>query len=245
MAEYKRFFLLSSDLITAGSVILRGAEHRHLSKVLRMRIGDNAVVCTSTEELFCTIVSITDKESLLKIVNRTALKNGYPVTLYLGLIKGDKMELALQKAVEVGVGVIVPFASKNTVVSLSVEKNERLRKIAQEACKQCGRGNVAIANCLTFSEMLDHAGTSEKLFLCNEHEKQPIYLSEQVALSNCKSLSVIVGSEGGFTLEEAAKAVGAGAISVSLGETVLRAETAAIVASAFCCAKYHSKTTAE
>lgn len=241
MVEIRRFFLSTTDSQNDNEVIIRGDEYKHISKVLRMRAGEKAVVCTAKEELLCEIKTITANEVFLNILSRQSLFSGYPVTLYFGLIKGDKTELALQKAVELGVQTIVPFTSKNTVVKSDDDKHSRYLRIAQEACKQCGRGAVEVSKPLDFAQMLKTARESEYLFICNEHEKQVFLPTKLAEIKTHGKIGIIVGSEGGFTHEEISLATAIGAISVSLGTTTLRAETAAIIASAFCCANFYGK----
>ena len=148
--------------------------------------------------------------------------------------KGDKLETVIQKAVELGVSKIIPFESSRCIKRPKAEKAEkqtqRLQRIAEEAAKQCGRAKIPeITSPMGYREMLGEAKAASLSLFCYENEDGSTVKS---ALPDKipESISVIVGSEGGFSAEEAALACESGAMSVSLGKRILRCETAPLFA---------------
>ena len=151
------------------------------------------------------------------------------ITLYQALPKGDKLDLITQKCTELGIYAIKPFLSKYT--NETKFNKERLEKIGMEACKQCGRGKLPlIGNLCSFDEMLEDAKKNDVLIM--HYENATIgRISSIRNLKQAKSIGIIIGSEGGFAEEEVKKAKKeAKAKIVSLGNRILRCETAAIVA---------------
>ena len=227
-----RFF---TETIDENSAVISGDDAKHISKVLRMRIGESLTVCDCNgRDYDCVIEEVCEKQVNLK-VKRSYLSESEPnikVTLYQAMPKSDKMEFIVQKAVELGVSVIVPVQTKRCVSrpdAKSMEKKlERYNRIAFEAAKQSGRGIIPkVLPMLDFSQALEEMKNDEKAILFYENSTS----SFQKELQNqVKSLSIMVGSEGGFEEEEVAKALENGIASISLGKRILRCETAPIAA---------------
>ncbi len=140
MSIYRRFFVSPSSI--DGDNIDLAEQYQHIAKVLRMRVGDNLIACCGDGiEHLCTISSIDNTTVVAHIDSSSASvgENAYNTTLYLGVLKGDKNDLVVQKAVELGVNKIVLFESKYTVSDVKENKLTRLSRIALEAGKQCGR----------------------------------------------------------------------------------------------------------
>ena len=149
--------------------------------------------------------------------------------------KSDKLETVIQKAVELGAQRVVPFESSRCIKRPKAEKNdkllERLKKIAEQAAKQCGRAKIpSVCAPLTYKEMLKVAKESDLTLFCYEDEKNVSIKSALEKVKEGQKISVIVGSEGGFSPEEADLARESGAVSISLGKRILRCETAPLFA---------------
>jgi 16S rRNA (uracil1498-N3)-methyltransferase len=154
------------------------------------------------------------------------------VTLYQAMPKSDKMELIIQKAVELGVSAIVPVQTKRCVsrpdAKSMAKKLERYNRIALEAAKQCGRGRIPqVLPMLDYSEALTAMKADERAFLFYENSTSSFRKELEQKVS---SVSIMVGAEGGFEEEEVSKALEQGIASLSLGKRILRCETAPLAA---------------
>ena len=230
--EPRRFFVRPEAVSADGLITVSGTEAEHMTRVLRMKEGYKAVILTGDGcERLSTVVRVTRGEVLLREESVTrADRRSVSLTLFAGNLKNGNLDLVVRKAVELGVDRIVPFVSARTD-----EKKfnlERAERIALEAAKQCGALFLSeVEEQISFKEVLDRVKNYDKTWFCYENEtRSPL---AKIAREEGRSFALIVGSEGGFTDEEAAAAVAAGAKSVTLGRRILRAETADIVASAF------------
>ena len=146
--------------------------------------------------------------------------------------KSDKMELIIQKATELGVAEIVPVMTKRTVVKLEPKKEakklERYNAIAMSAAKQSGRGFIPVVkDFMSFKQALNYAKEFDMNIIPYENAKGIAYAKEVVAsVPNCKTLGIFIGPEGGFAKEEVDLAVEMGAKCITLGNRILRTETA-------------------
>ena len=224
MAAPKRFFVEKiSDEVT-----LTGEEFRHASQVLRLKAGDEVTLLDGSGYEYSAVIASAQKREMLLSVREGHLSSREPktnVTLLFGALKGDKSELVVQKAVELGVANIGLFLSRYSSVSFGENKLERLNRVAKEAAKQCLRARVPeIALYNDLSSALASAQSAEnKLFACEFLESgspPPLTLSGETAL--------VIGSEGGFSREEYEEALALGYQGVTLGSRILRAETASI-----------------
>lgn len=227
--ELRRFFVNESD-IENGYVTLAGGEFEHMTRVLRLKTGFLAVILANDGiERVCQIVSIDKNSARLKINEEREVDfKNKRLTLFLGLLKNNKLDFAVQKAVELGVDEIVPFISANCAETKF--NAERADKIALEAAKQCGSVYLSkVADAVSFDDVCARIEEFDIVLIAYENEKQ---LSIKKADIKGDNVALIVGPEGGFKPEEILKAVSNGAIAVSLGRRILRAETACIVAAA-------------
>ena len=153
------------------------------------------------------------------------------ITLFMGYPKGDKLETVIQKAVELGASTVIPFESSRCIKRPSSEKaekqNARLTRIAEEAAKQCGRAKLPrVLQPLSYKDAIKEAKKSDLALFCYEGEGA-LSLKKALALgASAKSVSVVVGSEGGFSPDEAEAARELGLTLVNLGPRILRCETA-------------------
>lgn len=230
--EPRRFFVRPEAVSADGLITVSGTEAEHMIRVLRMKEGYKAVILTGDGcERLSTVVRVTRGEVLLREESVTrADRRSVSLTLFAGNLKNGNLDLVVRKAVELGVDRIVPFVSART--DEKKFNRERAERIALEAAKQCGALFLSeVEEQISFKEVLDRVKNYDKAWFCYENEtRSPL---AKIAREEGRSFALIVGSEGGFTDEEAAAAVAAGAKSVTLGRRILRAETADIVASAF------------
>ena len=231
-------FLVSPDNIQGNKITIEGDDFKHLHQVLRLKPGDRINVFDgSGTEYEANIFSI-GKSSAIAEIKATVKSETEPevrVTLFQGLPKGEKMDLIIQKGVELGVHRIFPVITNRTVVKLnkkdSIKKTERWQRISREAAKQCRRTYVPeVTEPVTFDEALIKANTfSRALFLYENEEKK--CLKETLKCYNInkiKDIALFVGPEGGFTSQEVENCKNLGYNIVGLGKRILRAETASI-----------------
>lgn len=221
---HKRFFV---EKITSETII-SGEEYSHAKNVLRVNVGDEIVLLdNSGKEYDAVINSIGKNQIVCRIISEKVgdKESKTQVTLLCGALKGDKTELIVQKATELGVSEIFVFNSKFCSAYMNENKIERLNKVAKEASKQCLRSKAPTVSYFDkFENALNCAKDREnKIFACEFAEKSDIDLK-----TLCGSCALVVGSEGGFSQEEFELAQNLGYNGVTLGKRILRAETAAI-----------------
>jgi 16S rRNA (uracil1498-N3)-methyltransferase len=198
-------------------------------------VGERLVACdTKGKDYDCVIETLDDKQVDLSVerVYPSETEPSVAVTLYQAMPKSDKMELIIQKAVELGVSAIVPVQTKRCVSrpdEKSMKKKlERYNRIALEAAKQCGRGCIPqVLPMLDYSEALTAMKADERAFLFYENSTSSFRKELEQKVS---SVSIMVGAEGGFEEEEVSKALEQGIASLSLGKRILRCETARLAA---------------
>jgi len=213
---------------------LSGPELRHIH-VLRHKIGEIITI----NNMECNILYLSREYAIVDKISDVKEK-GKPtinVTLYQAFLKSDKMDYLLQKSVELGITTISPFFSKNTIVKLDekdrLKRQDKLQKICIEATKQCGRTDeVKVSEFINFRDMLEVISKHNFCIFAYENETKSIK-SVIKELQNTdilhKDIAVIVGPEGGFDnkeVEELSKIENV--YTVSLGERILRAETASM-----------------
>ena len=231
-------FMVAPNNITNEEITLEGDDLKHLSQVLRLRPGDTIHVFDGSGIEYEASIISSDKSRAIARINTSFQNKTEPetrVTLFQGVPKGEKMELIIQKGVELGVHSIVPVITSRTVVKLnkkdSEKKAERWTKISTEATKQCRRAYVPqILEPISFDEALVKAEDFSATLLLYENEGKKC-LKERLKCYNInkiKDIALFVGPEGGFTLEEVRNYTGKGYDIVSLGKRILRVETATI-----------------
>ena len=232
-------FFVSPENVHGDTITVTEGDYNHIRNVLRMRIGESITVCDGQgSEYNCEVAGYSDGECLLAVKERIASTVELPVeiTLYQGLPKKDKMELIIQKAVELGAARIMPVLCERTIVKLEDPKKEqrkmeRLRAISESAAKQSGRGILPeIADPKKFADAIKDAKERGCVILVpyeNATGMQATKAAFEKAMSAGK-IAVFIGPEGGFTREEIAVAEENGASIISLGRRILRTETAGI-----------------
>lgn len=230
-----RFFI---DYIPESDCIeLTGDDAHHISRVLRMKSGENLTICDGLgTDYQCVLTGTEGGKALCQIYDRLPSR-GEPktdITLFMALPKGDKMDFIVQKAVELGANAIVPYIASRCVSrpdgKALARKIERWRKIAREAAQQCGRGRVpTVMECVDFFAAVERAAQTEMPLFFYEMEQET---SVRTALRTHSfvSAALMIGPEGGFAAEEAQMACQNGLTQVSLGPRILRCETAPLAA---------------
>lgn len=211
--------------------VFEGDEFAHFN-VLRCKLGEQ-VLCLGADgfDYLCEVTQINKKNAVAKVVSKSPnTKNPrINITVFQGLVKGEKLDLIVQKLTELGVSNLYTFESEFAIAKANNNKIERLNKISIEACKQCGRSvPLNIHNTLKFSQMLTLLKNFNCVLFANEKNK----MRNLTNLQECKNIAIVVGSEGGFSDKEIEQIYSHGAISFGLGERILRAETASIAMSA-------------
>lgn len=223
--------------VNEQTALITGEDARHIALSLRMQPGERATVCNARgNDYQCEIVSVTPEQVTLRVceVVPSAGEPRARVTLYQAMPKADKLELIVQKSVELGVARIVPMLTERCV-SRPDEKSmrkkcERYNRIALEAAKQCGRGRVPeVETLIGFDEALKRIQNAAGLGIFF-YENANNSLSGALANGVPDEIAILIGSEGGFTPEEAARARQAGLLELSLGSRILRCETAPLAA---------------
>lgn len=236
-----RFFVEAKQIV-GGKVLIYGDDFNHISRVLRLGKDDLIDVCDGKKSDYRVRIENLFPDHLSGLIIATYPSLGenenFEITLFQALVKGSKMEMIIQKNVELGIQKVYPFCAHRSIVELGkkeVKKRERWQRIACEAAKQSKRGIVPeIAELLTVSQVVDRQKKFDLVLLAYEEEKISL---KQVLLEveteepdrQVASLAIIVGPEGGFEASEIEALTKAGAKSVSLGKRILRTETAGFV----------------
>jgi 16S rRNA (uracil1498-N3)-methyltransferase len=228
-----RRFFAEPEQFTGSSVTLGEDETRHLRDVLRLKVGDEIAVFDGTgREFHGSIAVVNKRDSIIDDlipVSPASPESPLELTLAAAVLKGDKFDLVIQKAVELGVVRLVPLQTIRSEVRASNGKKriERYRRIALEATKQCGRArSMEISGIKTLDELISTQEGDQTLLFSERGGSGPSLLV------GSSELTAIVGPEGGWDELELVAARDAGVRIITLGGRILRAETAAIAVAA-------------
>lgn len=240
----RRFFARPENFGRDGAVTLEAEEAQHMRGVLRLKPGDEVFVFDGLgHEYRCRIEMLRRDNATLAGCERVEPKSPespLELTLAVALLKGEKFDLVVQKATELGVARIVPVMTKLSDIRLRDSKDAerrttRWRRIAMEAAKQSGRARVPVIDePVAFDSLLENSSTGEQDLCLMFAERDGVPVSEALGQSSQRphGLTALVGSEGGWTNEEIAQARDEGWHIITLGGRILRAETAAITVTA-------------
>ncbi len=221
-------FFVPREAICENQITITGEDVTHITKVLRMREGETFTVCDGDcADYICTLSAADKKTVTAEILEKRKNEAEPPVhiTLYQGVPKGAKLDYIVQKCVEIGVSRIVPMHTERVVRGGDV-KRERLMRIALEAAKQSGRGIVPeVSDVVAFQEAVDAAKEADIALFPYECEKENT-LKNALRGKTAKTVSILIGPEGGFADAEKAYAEENGLSVVTLGSRILRTETA-------------------
>lgn len=224
-------FPISTDQITNNQATITGTDYRHISKVLRLKPGDDITLFdTESREHYGTIgevgkniIVVNIHES--KVVNRDS---SIDITLLQGVPKADKMDYIIEKATELGVKRIVPVITERSQVR-DRDRRDRWERIAVEASKQCGRTKpTIIENTLLFDKAVNTYNNSELAIILHVNSEVSAKNYIKNSLQAPQNIILFVGPEGGFTDNEVLISKEMGFIVLGLGPRVLRTETASI-----------------
>ena len=231
-----RFFVEPSQ-VEDHTIRILGSDVNHIKNVLRMKTGEEILISSGDDlEYACYIEELGDKEGLahLMYVQEAGYELSSRIYLFQGLPKGDKMELIIQKAVELGVHEVIPVATRRGGVKLDGKKEEnkmrRWQAIAESAAKQSKRMYVPeVRHVMRFSEAVEHAKELDVVLLPYELAKDMKETKKIIdQIEPGQSIGIFIGPEGGFDEEEVRMAADMGARAITLGKRILRTETAGL-----------------
>lgn len=231
-SDLRRFFI---DGFLDTEMSIQGSDAHHISKVLRLQVGDQIVVVapdgsTGTAQ----ISSITIDKVMLILQETVAEEKEAPINIYLAqaLPKSDKMDYIVQKSVELGVKEIYPMEAEHCIVQYDhVKRNarcERWQKIAVEAAKQCGRTVVPTVKPIAGLAAVLAAADADTIVIMLYEGQAVQGLKQALAEHKAEKYLLLIGPEGGFSAKEVALCQNHGACIVTLGPRILRTETAAL-----------------
>lgn len=231
-------FFVEPSQIQQNRVIITGTDVNHIKNVLRMKIGEELAVSNGVDqkEYRCAITSFEEDAVLceLRFIKEDGLELPAKIYLFQGLPKADKMELIIQKAVELGAYEIIPVACKRCVVKLDEKKQkskiQRWQGISEAAAKQSKRRVIPqIKDVMSFSQAVEYAKEMNLKLIPYEMQASEAMAETKKLIESAKSgdeIAIFIGPEGGFDESEVTKAFEAGIVPVSLGKRILRTETA-------------------
>jgi 16S rRNA (uracil1498-N3)-methyltransferase len=234
-----RFFVRTEpEDLRNGRIIITGEDVKHIAGVLRARTGETLVLCDGAGTDYDAVIEEISKEKVITRITAARVNQTEPpldITLLQGIPKGDKMDLIIQKCVELGVNRFIPVTTARSVVRFrdardAAVKALRWRRIALEAAKQCDRGRIPVVEePVGVEEALKLAGGCGLKLLPYEEETDGSLrsvLHDFVRSAAGNAAAIFIGPEGGFERSEAEEAVRSGFSSVKLGPRILRTETA-------------------
>lgn len=224
-----RFFLPPSAW--TETPFLDGDEAKHLTQVLRIQPGATITVFDgSGNHAEARVLSVSKQRVDLMLELAESKPTPLPeITLAQAIPKGKNMDWIVQKAVELGVSRIQPLVTRHTMVSPGDEKAEKWRRTALEACKQCAQFTLPlIEDPLPFGEWISKPDPSELRLIASLAENPQNFRETLSAYPNLEGVTILIGPEGDFTSQELEAALAAGYVPVTLGDLVLRVETATL-----------------
>ncbi len=230
-------FFITNQNLNGQMVKINGADFNHIKNVLRMKVGDKFLVSLDSKSSLCEIASFENDFLLAQIIEKDCYDTALPIEIYLfqGLPKSDKLELIIQKAVELGAKEIIPVQMERSIAKIEgnkiKSKTERFNAIAESAAKQSKMAFIPmVKEPMSFDNAIDFAKTLDVLLI--PYENQEGIKSTISALQKIKKgdkVGIFIGPEGGFSQKEVELAEKNGYL-ISLGKRILRTETASITA---------------
>ena len=230
-------FFVTPQQISGDKIRIEGGDVNHMKNVLRMKLHEKAEISDGESRTYlCEVEAYEEDVAILHILEEMEADTEPASKLYLfqGLPKSDKMELIVQKAVELGVYQVIPVAMKRSVVRLddkkAAKKADRWNSIAESAAKQAGRSRIPeVTMPLSYNEALKMAEELDVTLLPYELAGGMEVTREVIRQSKSgQSVGIFIGPEGGFEPEEVDAAVSMGAKVITLGRRILRTETAGL-----------------
>ncbi|MCT4598780.1 MAG: 16S rRNA (uracil(1498)-N(3))-methyltransferase [Vallitalea sp.] len=230
-----RFFVDPSQ-ITEDNIVIIGDDVKHIKNVLRMNKEDEIIICDGHgSDYYCIINTINSHSINTSILSKTNSDTELKTKIYLfqGLPKQGKMELIVQKAVELGVYEIIPVITERSIVKINKQNGEkklaRWNKVAESAAKQSKRGIIPKVNeIMNYEDALKYASKIDSTIIPYENARNMNETKGFINELDCKEIGVFIGPEGGFSIEEIKMANENGTKSITLGKRILRTETASL-----------------
>lgn len=236
-----KFFINQNQIDDNNIINIIGKDVNHIKNVLRLQLDDDIQICNldKAQNYLCKIIQINNENikcEILKEINSFTEPN-IDLTIYQGLPKADKMELIIQKSIELGVKEITPVQMERSIVKLDKKdenkKIDRWQKIAEVASKQCGRDIIPkINNIIDIKNICNIISDYDIVLLAYENEKEnslKIEINKLKETNKNLKIAVIIGPEGGLEVSEVEMLKQSGAKVISLGKRILRTETVAFV----------------
>lgn len=237
-----KFFVKNTQIEEEKNrILIIGSDVNHIKNVLRAKIGDELIIAQTPnpQDYKCQIVEFEKDKIICKIFEKLKIEEEkVEVTIFQGLPKADKMELIIQKSVELGAMEIVPVQMKRCVVKLDekdkIKKIQRWQKISEVAAKQCGRNEIPeIKPCIYVKDVCQMIQDYDVVLVAYEKESENKIKNELKKLKEFKDkqkikIGVVIGPEGGLEPEDVEMLKQSGAKIVTLGKRILRTETVAL-----------------
>ena len=230
-------FFVTPMQVKEDRIYIEGQDVNHIKNVLRMKTGEQLKISDGNNKRYlCEIETMTAQEVCVRIIEEQQVNTELPSKIYLfqGLPKGDKMELIVQKAVELGVYEVIPVATKRAVVKLdekkAAKKVERWNGIAESGAKQSGRNVIpSVTKVMSYKEALAYAKELDVILIPYELAEGMMETKQVIeGIKKGASIGVFIGPEGGFETAEVEQAIESGAKAITLGRRILRTETAGL-----------------
>lgn len=228
-------FFVIPEQVGETEIYVTGQDVNHMKNVLRMKIGEQVEISDGNNKKYlCEVSAYEEEQAVLRILEIKEADTELKSRLYLfqGLPKNDKMELIVQKAVELGAYEVIPVSMKRCVVKLDAKKAakkvERWNSISESAAKQAGRSIIPkVSDVVSYREALERAEQLDVVLVPYELEEGMAETKKLLhQIQPGQSVGIFIGPEGGFEREEVEQAIEAGAHPVTLGRRILRTETA-------------------
>lgn len=228
----RRFFILPEQ-VTKNTITLTGTEAHHITNVLRLKPGDQVEFIDGSGQVFLAQLDepISGRvTATISAIRSEQITQPFPITLMVGVLKGKKMELVIQKATELGVHEILPLLTRYCEFKGQPEKQYlRWQRIMIEACKQCKRTTPLTISPITIFDRVDFSRFTHKVV--GWEKERSSYLTADI-FTTPGPICIGIGPEGGWHAREMEQLLDTGFIPVSLGPHILRGETAALAATA-------------
>ena len=229
----KRYFY-DNNLKVNSTITLEGDEFHHLTNVMRSRIGERVCLFNGDGTFyFGNVKTISKKFAEIEIVEKEESQNEPTInlTVYQALAKGDKLSLIMQKITEIGASELALFDSKFCDVKANTHKQERMESIAISAAKQCGRASITKTTGIhSIKQVAQQIKDFDAFYVAYENKDGNTLAKDLLANKDkIKNVAIMIGAEGGFAEDEIKLLEDSGAKIVSLGNRILRTETASIV----------------
>ncbi|MFH1245709.1 MAG: 16S rRNA (uracil(1498)-N(3))-methyltransferase, partial [Candidatus Omnitrophota bacterium] len=232
-------FFVPAEAVKGNIAVIKGKEAHHITRVMRLREGERISAFDGSGKSYQGIIKETRRGSVtitIESAHNSTSENTPHITLIQALPKKEKIDYIIEKCTELGIDSVIPVTTERTIVKLSEEKaflcQQRWQKIALAASKQCGRTTTPVISKVTlWTDILDILEKFElKLIFCLDPKTQRLKDVLRKEKAQIKNIAFLIGPEGDFSPQEIEAALSRGCLPVSLGELVLKVDTAAIAA---------------